>query len=98
MVLSGRDEMVKRITCRVVRSIPLGESRERIRRSGRSSQNRHKASGSRSYARFYQADHPVSDCKFEDEIHQPAIYASRSGTVKVSFQREETGLTFDCYV
>jgi hypothetical protein len=93
MVVLGRDEMAKRITCRVVRSVPLGEGW----RSGRSSQNRRKASSSRSYARFYQADYPVSDCKFEDAVCQPAIYANRSGAVKLSFDQEETARTFDCY-
>ena len=93
MVALGRDEMAKRITCRVVRSVPLGEGW----RSSRSSHNRRKVSSRRADGRFYQPDNPVSDCKFEDAVCQPAIYANRSGAVKLSFDQEETAQTFDCY-
>ncbi len=98
MILSGRDEMVKRITCRVVRSIPLGESKERIRRSSQSSHNQGNVrNGCHWDVRFYQPDSPVTDCKFEDEVYRAAIYASRSGGVKLSFDQEGAGQTFDCY-
>jgi hypothetical protein len=82
----------------VVRSISLGESRERIWRTGHPRQERRNVSSNGPDSRYCHFDNPVIDCRFEDEIHQAAIYASRSGTVKLSFEREETGLTFDCYV
>ncbi len=93
MVVLGRDEMAKRITCRVVRSVPLGEGW----RSSRSSRNRRKVSSRHADVRFYQPDNPVSDCKFEDAVCQPAIYAKRSGAAKLSSGQGPTGRILDCY-
>jgi hypothetical protein len=93
MVVLGRDEMAKIITCRVVRSVPLSEGW----RSSRSSHNHRKASSRHVDRRFYKPDSPIIECKFEDVFRQPVIYANRSGAVKLSFDQEEAVRVFDFY-
>lgn len=84
--MPGCDEMIKRISCRVVRSIPLGKSSDALRHAGQPNNEYHRIGDAAAVnIRARQSSTPVT-------------YTGRSDIAEVSIGDNPIGQILDCYV
>ena len=84
--MPGCDEMIKRISCRVVRSVPLGKSSDALRHAGQPNSEHHKISNAA--AVNIHAGHNGT----------AITYTGRLDIAGVSIVDSPTGQILDCYV
>ena len=86
IVLPGCDEMIKRISCRVVSSVPLGRSSDALRHAGQPNSEHHKISNAA--AVNIRAGHNGT----------AITYTGRLDIAGVSIGDSPIGQILDCYV
>ncbi len=84
--MPGCDEMIKRISCRVVSSVPLGKSSDALRHAGQPNNEHHKISNAA--AVNILARHSST----------PVSYTGRLDIAGVSIGDSPIGQILDCYV
>jgi len=104
--------MRKKISCKVVRSIPLSESSEILRHSSKSNDKHHKISDVAAETptakkSVWEGSHFAKDCKMGSEpsanvqvqhSSNPVTYTERLGIARVSIEDGLTAQILDFYV